>query len=72
MPLRLAIACLASAYLRKSEVEGRDLFTAGMNLWSVIVEVDNREARSLEMLLAVRISSLKANNLLLCLIRALF
>ena len=53
MPLRLAIAGVASAYQRKSETEGRDLFMAGMNLWSVIIEVDNREARSLEMLLAV-------------------
>ena len=53
MPLRLAVACIASACQRKSETEGRHLFLAGMSLWSTILEVDNREARSPEMLLAV-------------------
>ena len=63
MPLRLAIACVASVCVRKSENEGEDLFVAGMKLWSVILEVDNREARSLEMLLAVRSSSPSINAL---------
>ena len=53
MPLRLAIAGIVSAYQRTSEAQGRDLFMAGMNLWSMIIEVDNREARSLETLVAV-------------------
>ena len=57
IPLRLAIACLASVQGRKNENEGQNLFMAGMSLWAVLLEVDNREAQSLEMLLAVRTSS---------------
>lgn len=34
--------------------EARNLFSAGTSLWFVMVEVDNRLARSVEMLLAVR------------------
>lgn len=53
-PLRLAQACLGSMYLQKaSSEEARNLFHAGSSLWAVILEVDNSEARSMEMLVAV-------------------
>ncbi|KAK5064916.1 hypothetical protein LTR84_000750 [Exophiala bonariae] len=51
-PLRLAQACLGSVYTQKGSEEARNLFHAGASLWAVIVEVDNSEARSLEMLVA--------------------
>jgi hypothetical protein len=64
--LQLAIACLASvtspltdtsAYsigteTSQSEVSA-SLFLTGVNLWSVMLEVDNREARLLEAVVAV-------------------
>ena len=63
-PLRLAIACLASVYLNQAEEESTKLFLAGMSLWTVIMEVDNREARSLELLMAVSSSrSLEADKI---------
>lgn len=54
-PLRLAQACLGSVYTQtqKGSEEARNLFHAGASLWAVIVEVDNSEARSHEMLVAV-------------------
>jgi len=52
-PLRLAQACLGSVYSRRGVGEARDLFHAGSSLWAVILEVDNSEARSIEMLVAV-------------------
>lgn len=53
-PLRLAQACLGSVYTRRGIDEARNLFHAGSSLWAVILEVDNSEARSIEMLVAVR------------------
>lgn len=66
--LQLAIACLSSvtspltsarAYgigtgISQAEVPA-SLFLAGVNLWSVMLEVDNREARLLEAVVAVRL-----------------
>ena len=53
-PLRLSQACLASVYTRRPQDEARNLFLGAINLWSVMLEVDNSEARSVEMLIAVR------------------
>jgi hypothetical protein len=63
--LQLAIACLASAtspldgsglYAMGNEISrvdiSSDLFAAGVNLWSVMLEVDNREARLVEAVVA--------------------
>lgn len=52
-PLRLATACLASIYAGNTPSEARDLFFAGAKLWAVMMEVDNRESRSLDSLVAV-------------------
>ncbi len=54
-PFRLAVACLGSMQLRCPEKESKDLFLAGIDLWAAMTEIDNREARSLEMLLAVSV-----------------
>ncbi|KAH8815295.1 hypothetical protein F5884DRAFT_172944 [Xylogone sp. PMI_703] len=51
-PLRLAMACLASISSGGFVEEAQNLFSAGANLWLVMVEVDNGLARSAEMLLA--------------------
>ena len=66
--LQHAIACLSSVTspLRGASVHGScnetsqagvstSLFLAGVNLWSVMLEVDNREARLLEAVVAVRL-----------------
>lgn len=52
-PLRLAVACLASMHARPPDNESRHLFLAALDLWAFMTEVDNREARSLDMLMAV-------------------
>lgn len=65
--LRLALACLSSVTSPSANmidcavVNGNSggeisagLFYAGVNLWSVMLEVDNREARLFEAVLAVR------------------
>ena len=64
--LQFALACLAavtspptnvSPYNIASGTSDQDvscgLFVAGVNLWSVMLEVDNREARLLEAVIAV-------------------
>lgn len=53
-PLRLAMACLGAISLQNSGQEANDLFIAGNGLWVVTMETDNREARSLNMVMAVR------------------
>ena len=47
---RLALACLAAAASPIDEQRNlaRNLFLASSSLWTVMLEVDNREARSLE------------------------
>ncbi len=52
-PLRLATACIASLHAGHAPSEARDLFLAGGKLWAVMMEVDNRESRSLDWLVAV-------------------
>ncbi|CRG82907.1 hypothetical protein PISL3812_00254 [Talaromyces islandicus] len=49
--LPLAIACLASVHANNDPAEAKDLFLATFSLWSSIMEVDNREARSLDLLM---------------------
>lgn len=62
----LALACLSSAVSPRSNLDGyvpgigtsqaevsASLFTAGVGLWCVVLEVDNREARLLEAVVAV-------------------
>lgn len=62
----LTLACLASAVSPRSSLNGymlctdtsqgevsAALFDAGLGLWSVVLEVDNREARLLEAVVAV-------------------
>ncbi|KIW27411.1 uncharacterized protein PV07_07149 [Cladophialophora immunda] len=51
-PLRLAVACLASMHGKAPGNESRHLFLAALDLWAFMTEVDNREARSLDMLMA--------------------
>lgn len=52
-PLRMAVACLGAVQLRRPEFESKSLFIAGFMLWSTMIETDNRESRSIDMLLAV-------------------
>lgn len=52
-PFSLSVACLASIHAQRGEQEASNLFRAGIALLEVITEVDNREARSFEMLMAV-------------------
>ena len=52
-PFRLAVACLGALQSGQPEKEARNLCSAGINLWAAMTEIDNREARSLEMLLSV-------------------
>jgi hypothetical protein len=64
----LTLACLASAVSPRSSSNGymlatntsqaevsASLFAAGLGLWCVVLEVDNREARLLEAVVAVRL-----------------
>ncbi|MCJ1471563.1 hypothetical protein MMC13_000203 [Lambiella insularis] len=65
--LRLSLACLASCLSRAAEVSGtlsewthesraaavRALFVAGLKIWGVMLEVDNREARKVEAVMAI-------------------
>ena len=64
--LQLAIACMSSATSFKTDTSpyaqavgtnqaevSAGLFVAGVSLWSVMLEVDNREARLLEAVVAV-------------------
>jgi hypothetical protein len=69
-PLRFGIACLASACSRGDLEEAQNLFSAGSRIWPVMVEVDNGLARSVEMLLAVRLFILNFSSctLLMCVI----
>lgn len=52
MPLRLGMACIASV-CRNDLEQAEAFFLAGAMLWPVVIELDNRLARSLEMLYAV-------------------
>ncbi|KAL6241049.1 hypothetical protein RBB50_011952 [Rhinocladiella similis] len=52
-PFSLSAACLASMHARRWDQESRNLFRAGIALLEVIAEVDNREARSFEMLMTM-------------------
>ena len=58
--LELALACMALATESRSQLSGGhadvagDVFHCGVNLWPVMLEVDNRLARSLDGLVAVR------------------
>jgi hypothetical protein len=67
--LQLALACLGSVAATStgstSDITARespqaevssDVFVAGVNLWSVMLEVDNRESRSCAAVVAVRVS----------------
>lgn len=52
-PLRFAIVCLASLHDRRAEEESNEMFFIASSLWGTIMETDNREARSVELLVAV-------------------
>lgn len=58
-PLCFGLACLGSIYAVRPAEESRKLFLAGMNLWTVMMESDNREARSLDMITAVSLLVIK-------------
>ena len=65
--LRLSLACLAACLSSSPEVSAtllersyasradaaRSLFLAGLKLWAVMLEIDNREARKVETVMAV-------------------
>ena len=58
--LQLALACIASVFSGSVDSGARkavssDLFIAGVNVWAVMLEVDNREARSSKAVVAVRL-----------------
>lgn len=61
-----SLSAVASSLSNSSSIEtektpadtSAGLFVAGVNLWSVMLEVDNREARLFEAVFAVSISSL--------------
>lgn len=52
-PFRFGAACLVSVHCRRPEDESRDLCLAGIDLWAFMTEIDNRQARSLDMFMAV-------------------
>ncbi|KAK3615961.1 hypothetical protein LTR56_026279 [Elasticomyces elasticus] len=52
-PLSFAIACLASVHCRHAEAEARDLFLASRGLGGALMEIDNAESRSPDLLVAV-------------------
>lgn len=53
-PLCFAIGCVASVHAGANITMSRDLCLASQGLWGSTMEVDNREARSVELLIAVR------------------
>lgn len=61
--LQLALACMAVAVSgpftleNVSHASSADLFVAGVDLWAVMVEVDNREARSLDAVISATLLS---------------
>jgi len=66
--LQLALACISSVTSplagTNEHLSGSDFFITGVHLWGVMLEVDNREARLLEAVVAVctRISKKKSNS----------
>lgn len=56
-PLSFGLACLGAVHVRRPAEESRNLFIAGADLWAVMMEVDNREARSLDMITAVGLNT---------------
>lgn len=52
-PLHFAIGCMASIHARREPDEAANLFMASRGLWGVTMECDNREARSVELLVTV-------------------
>ena len=52
-PLSFAIGCLASVHARHGPAQAQDLFLASRGLLGAIMEVDNRESRSHDLLMAV-------------------
>jgi hypothetical protein len=52
--LTLAISCLASVNVHHDTAQARNLFLASRYLLGVIMEIDNRESRSADLLMAVR------------------
>ncbi|KAK5704472.1 hypothetical protein LTR17_021854 [Elasticomyces elasticus] len=57
-PLSFAIACLASVHCRHAEAEARDLFLASRGLGGALMEIDNAESRSPDLLVAATLNSL--------------
>jgi hypothetical protein len=55
--LQLALACISSVTSplagTNENLNGSDIFLTGAHLWGVMLEVDNREARLLEAVVAV-------------------
>ena len=52
-PLALAYSCLASIHARNVAEQSKDLFLASRCLLGALMEIDNRESRSPDLLLAV-------------------
>lgn len=57
-PLSLAASCLASVHARHDAAQARGLFLASRYLSGVLMEIDNKESRSPDLLLAVWIARL--------------
>lgn len=57
-PLSLAISCLASVHARHDAAKARDLFLASRGLLGALMEIDNRESRLPDLLIAVSILQL--------------
>lgn len=53
-PLSLAISCLASVHARQETAKARDLFLGSRYLLGVMMEIDNAESRSPDLIMAVR------------------
>lgn len=53
VPLSLSFACLASVHIRQNPAQAKNLFLASRGLLGAIMEVDNRESRSPDLLMAV-------------------
>lgn len=52
-PLSLAISCLASVHARQETATARDLFLGSRYLLGVMMEIDNAESRSPDLIMAV-------------------
>ncbi|KIW24040.1 uncharacterized protein PV07_09779 [Cladophialophora immunda] len=57
-PLAFAIGCLASVHTRNAAEQSKDLFFASRGLLGALMEIDNRESRFPDLLLAATLDSI--------------